>query len=57
MKTTLTQDDNNRLEAARGLVLGQPRARNKRRPTVSEYNLAIKCGEYTGALIIPIGTK
>lgn len=55
-KTQLTQDDHSRLNAARGLVFGEPRARSKCLPTVALYNLAIKCGEYIGAPIVPVGT-
>ncbi len=57
IKTELTQDDINRLNAAWGLVLGKPRERCARRPSVSHYNLAIKCGEYIGALIVPVGAE
>lgn len=55
-KTQLTQDDRNRLNAARGLMLTQPRTRGGRLPSVAHYNLAIKCSEYMGALIVPVGT-
>lgn len=54
-KQALTPDDESRLNAARGLVFGKPRVRGGLKPTVLLYNLAIKCGEYMGALIAPIG--
>lgn len=57
MKTQLTQDDLNRLNAARGLDLNERSGRNMsgRKPSVGLYNLAIKLGKYCGAPITPVG--
>jgi hypothetical protein len=62
MKTELTQDDLNRLDAARGLTLelngpGVVRPYNNgtgRKPSVLIYNTAVKKGILLGAPIMPV---
>jgi hypothetical protein len=56
MKAQLTQDDLNRLSAARGLDLFANHGRNMEglKPSVSDYNTAIKKGVYTGSPITPV---
>lgn len=63
MKKELTQDDNNRLDAARCLDLEMSIGGRQHfngtglKPSVEVYNKAVKMGIYTGALIMPIGSN
>lgn len=62
MKTALTPMDMDRLNAARGLDLKRdlPSRQNASmdglRPSVEDYNKAVKAGLYTGRLIVPVGS-